>query len=146
MASLAVLLTSCLFATFHYADEAAVAQTIIPDLLVSQPVAALTSQSSDLMDRYPADPRALLIRAAFFVKIEQYSRAEALLRRAMTMEWPARPVMETKVRKRAQAILAVVLLDEQRRGEALDVAQPICADKAQFESWPMLMRAKLCKS
>jgi len=145
MAGLAVSLISCLFVFSHYDDEAAVAQTIIPDSLVSQPVDSLTSQSSDLMGRYPADPRALLIRAAFFVKIEQYSQAEALLRRAMTMEWPARPVMETKVRKRAQAILAVVLLDEQRRPEALDIAEPICADKAQFESWPMLIRAKLCK-
>lgn len=146
MAGLAVSLISCLFAFFHYPDEAAVAQTIIPDSLATQPFASLTNQSSDLMGRYPADPRALLIRAAFFVKIEQFSEAETLLRRAMTMEWPARPVMETKVRRRAQAILAVVLLDERRRGEALDMASPICADRTQIESWPMLMRAKLCKS
>jgi membrane associated rhomboid family serine protease len=145
MAGLAVSLISCLFVFFHYPDEAAVAQTIIPESLVTQPIASLTNQSSDLMGRYPADPRALLIRAAFFVKIEQFSEAEALLRRAMAMEWPARPVMETKVRKRAQAVLAVVLLEERRGGEALDMAEPICADRTQIESWPMLMRAKLCK-
>ena len=145
MAGLAVSLISCSFVFFHYPDEAAVAQTIIPDSLATQPFAALTNQSSDLMGRYPADPRALLIRAAFLAKIEQFPEAEDLLRRAMTTEWPARPFMETKVRKRAQALLAVVLLDERRGRDALDMAEPICADRTQIETWPMLTRAKLCK-
>jgi hypothetical protein len=145
MAGLALSLISCLFVFFHYSDEAALAQTIMPDSLASQSIASLTNESSDLVDRYPADPRALLIRAAFFAKIEQFSKAEALLRRAMTTEWPARPEMQTEVRERAQAILALVLLGERRPVEALKMADPICADSTQIESRPMLIRAKLCK-
>jgi rhomboid protease GluP len=144
IASLAASMISAFFVVFHYADEAAVARTIIPDSLVSQPLSALTNQSSDLVGRYPDDPRALLIRAAFLVKTEQSAQAEVLLRRAMTMGWPARPEMEEKVRKRAQAVLSVVLLDERRGREAHELAEPICADRAQIDSWPMLMRAKLC--
>jgi len=141
---LAVSMISGLFVVFHYTDEAAVARTIIPESLATQPFSALTNQSSDLVGRYPVDPRALLIRAAFLAKTEQFAQAEVLLRRAMTMGWPARPEMEEKVRKRAQAVLSVVLLDERRGDEARELAEPICADRAQIDSWPMLMRAKLC--
>jgi ATP/maltotriose-dependent transcriptional regulator MalT len=105
---------------------------------------ALKKQSSDLASRYPEDPRAQLIRAMTLAGDNRLGEAEVILRRIMTMSWPARRFAETAVHKRAQAFLAVVLAYDRDRVEARDLAHDLCADASQSESWPMLAKAKLC--
>jgi hypothetical protein len=70
--------------------------------------------------------------------------AEVILRRTMTMPWPARRFAETAAHKRAQAFLAMVLAYDHDRVEARDLAHDLCTDASQSESWPMLAKAELC--
>ncbi len=145
LAALAASFVSCAFVVPHYAEQAAIADTIMPQSIASQPFNDLADRSASLVDRHPTDPRAQLIRAVFFLKANQPNEAQALLRRTMTMEWPARRSDELSVQKRAQAMLALVLQFEHRRSEASALANNICADKAHAELWPMLIKANLCK-
>ena len=141
---LGLSLLCCIFIARHYAEEAAVAATVMPDSLAAQPIDRLASQSAELMNRYPSDPRASAIRAVVLLKTNQTDKAEALLRQIMTMKWPARPFAEPQVHSYAQALLAAMLLYERRRPEALALAKPICSGSTETLSRPILMKAKLC--
>lgn len=144
LASLAASLLCCIFIAVHYTDEAAVAATVMSDSLAAQPIDNIEGQSTQLISRYPSDPRALLVRAVFLSKHNRGNEAEALLRQVMAARWPARPLAAPLVRERARAVLALVFLIERRRSEALDLANPICADRKQVQSRQMLIKAKLC--
>jgi rhomboid protease GluP len=122
LACLGVSLLSCFFIARHYGDEAAVASTVMPDSLAAQPVDSLEDQSGKLMDRYPTDPRTLELRAFFLLKTHQPDKADALLRQAMTANWPARPFAEPQVHAHAQALLAAFLLYQRRPADARDLA------------------------
>jgi rhomboid protease GluP len=144
LATLAVSALSCAFIPRHFAEQAAIAETLMPDAAAALPADALKKQSSDLASRYPDDPRAQFIRATTLAQDNRLGEAEVILRRIMTMSWPARRFAETAVHKRAQAFLAVVLAYDRDRVEARDLAHDLCADASQSESWPMLTKAKLC--
>jgi rhomboid protease GluP len=144
LATLAVSALSCVFIPGHFAEQAAIAQTLMPDATAALPADALKKQSSDLASRYPDDPRAQLIRATTLAQENRLGEAEVILRRTMTMLWPARRFAETAVHKRAQAFLAAVLAYDHDRVEARDLARDLCHDASQSESWPMLTKAELC--
>ena len=141
---LGISLLSCIFITRRYADEAAVASTIMPDSLATQPMDRLASQLAELTGRYPSDPRTMGIRAIVLLKTNQTESAESLLRQMMTVKWPARPFAEPQVHANAQAVLATLLLYERRRPEAFALAKPICGDPTEIASPQLLIKAKLC--
>jgi hypothetical protein len=128
----------------HFAEQAAIAETVMPDAVAALPADALKKRSAELASRYPDDPRAQLVRATALAEENQLGSAEVVLRRIMKMSWPARRFAETDVHKRAQAVLAVVLAYDHDRLDARELAHDLCGDKTQSDSWPMLTQAKLC--
>jgi membrane associated rhomboid family serine protease len=130
----------------RYGEEAAIARTVMPDSLAARPMDELAARSADLMARYPDDPRAALIRAVALLQARQPQLAESILRKTMTMAWPARPFAAPFVRERAQALLALALGIEWRFVEASALAREICADPRRSESRAMLVKAKLCRA
>src|SRR5271163_2432944 len=143
-ATLAASALSCAGIPMHFAEQAAIAETVMPDAVAALPSDALKKRSAELASRYPDDPRAQLVRATVLAQENQLGSAEVVLRRIMTMSWPARRFAETDVHKRAQAVLAVVLAYDHDRLDARELAHDLCGDKTQSDSWPILTQAKLC--
>ena len=143
-AALAASALACGGIPMHFAEQAAIAQTVMPDAVADLPADALKKRSAELASRYPDDPRAQLVRATALAEENQLGSAEVVLRRIMKMSWPARRFAETDVHKRAQAVLAVVLAYDHDKLDARELAHDLCGDKTQSNSWPMLTQAKLC--
>jgi len=143
-AALAASALACGGIPMHFAEQAAIAQTLMPDAVAALPADALKKRSTELASRYPDDPRAQLVRATALAEENQLGSAEVVLRRIMKMSWPARRFAETDVHKRAQAVLAVVLAYDHDRLDARELAHDLCGDKTQSDSWPILTQAKLC--
>jgi len=143
-ATLAASILSCAFIPLHFGEQAALAQTLIPEAVAAEPDALLTRRSEELMSRYPEDPRAYLVRASALSESRRLSEAETMLRQAMAMPWPARPWAETQMHQRAQGILAVLLVYDHNRSEAVDLARDLCRDRSQPDLTLMLTKAKLC--
>jgi hypothetical protein len=138
-------MAACLGIVPRYGEEAAIAKTLMPEALAARPMEDLGGRSAELLRQYPDDPRASLIRAVSFIQASQPQLAEALLRKTIAMDWPARPYAAPYVRARARAVLALVLAIERRTVEASALAREVCADPSQAESRAMLVKFKLCK-
>jgi membrane associated rhomboid family serine protease len=143
-AALAASALACIGIPGHFAEQAAIAKTLIPEAVAALSADALNKRSNELASRYPDDPRAQLIHATALARDNQLGSAEVALRRIMKMGWPARRFAESDVHKQAQAILAVVLAYDHDRLDARELAHDLCDDKSQSQSWPMLSKAKLC--
>jgi rhomboid protease GluP len=73
-------------------------------------------RAAELVARYPKDPRSHLLRAVSFLEANRLSDAEAELRKTMALAASVAGVH--LMRNQAQAILAIVLVEQGRRGEA----------------------------
>ncbi|MEA2996890.1 MAG: hypothetical protein QOG74_2439 [Alphaproteobacteria bacterium] len=99
-------------------------------------------RSADLVARYPKDPRAHLMRAFYFVSAHQLTEAEEELRTSMALA--SADAAGGPVRTQAQSILAIVLVERGRLGEAKSLAADGCRAKPQDAIRRMLDKAKLC--
>src|SRR5262249_52332150 len=97
---------------------------------------------AELVARYPKDPRAHLIRAFALVEGNRLSDAEAELRAAMAMA-PS-TAGGRAIRAQAQAMLAVVVLEQGRPAEARTLAADGCRAKDQAALRKVLETVKLC--
>ena len=121
----------------HFSDYepiyAARSTVLIPPNELPQNEDDGVARSADLVERFPRDPRAHLVRAIYFLQNRNASDAERQLRLGLaerdvlTMELPQ------EVEKSLQLVLAVVLLIEQRKAEAKTVAQPVCEGNVPLE-------------
>lgn len=140
----AVAMAAAACIPLHYAEQAAVAKTLLPDSIAEQPMETLSKRSQDLLARYPGDPRVHIIRAVALADIKQFGEAERRLLDVEAMPWPARRFAETSIHEHARALRAVMLSFDHHELEAREIARAICSDRQQSESWPMLRKAKLC--
>jgi rhomboid protease GluP len=127
--------------TAHYSDYtstyAARGTVLMPPSELPRSDDDGVARSADLVERFPHDPRARLVRAIFFLRKGDSSDAEHQLRlgldehETLTVELPA------QVQKSLTLVLAITLVIEHRKAEAKEIAQPICQDSLPIEFLPM---------
>jgi rhomboid protease GluP len=138
----AVSIACCGFAATRYAAYAAEAAQYVPSAEMPETLKAGAKRSAELVARYPKDPRAHLIQAYALVEARRNSDAEAELRTTMALAPPN--TAGRAIRNQAQAMLAVVVLDQGRRSEAKTLAAPACRDNDQAALRRILKQVKLC--
>jgi len=129
-------------AATRYSTYRAEAAQFIPTVEMPATLKAGAKRAAELVARYPKDPRAHLIQAFAFVEANRLADAEAQLRSAMALA--PQGAVGRPIRNQAQAILALVVLDQGRRGEAKTLAAPTCSAKDQAAMRRDLAQAQLC--
>ena len=129
-------------AATRYAAYRADAARFIPSVEMPANLKEGVPQSAELLARYPKDPRAHLIRAFALAEANRLSEAEVKLRATMAMA--SSIAGGQAIRAQAQAILAVVLLEQGRPDEARTLAAGGCRAKDQAAITRLLEKAKLC--
>ena len=129
------------FAAAHYSSYMADAVQYIRVSEVPPSAGEMTSRSSDLVTRYPKDPRAHLFRAVFFLEKANLSAAETEARTAMSLA--ASDVAGGPARIGAQGLMAVLLWAQGRNSEAKAMAVEPCRAKLP-EVRRILQKSKLC--
>ncbi|MCK1402887.1 rhomboid family intramembrane serine protease [Bradyrhizobium sp. 40] len=129
------------FAAAHYSSYMADAVQYIRASEVPPNAGEMTSRSSDIVIRYPKDPRAHLFRAVFFLEKANLSAAETEARTAMSLA--ASDVAGGPVRIGAQGLMAVLLWAQGRNSEAKAMAVEPCRAKLP-EVRRILQKSKLC--
>jgi rhomboid protease GluP len=129
-------------AATRYATYAADAAQFIPSSLMPPTLKAGAKRAADLLARYPKDPRSHLLQAFALVEANRFLDAEAELRKTMALASPH--AGGRLIRNQAQAMLALVLVDQGRRGEAKTLAAASCRAKDQAAIRRLLEKAGLC--
>jgi rhomboid protease GluP len=117
---------------------------LIPQNQIPTNDAAARAQSADLVKRYPRDPRARLIRGATLIQARDLPGAERELRAGLAEEtlWPSG--FSGELSHRLHTLLAVVLAETGRAGEAKEVAKPACNALSSGPMRQLLDQQKLC--
>jgi membrane associated rhomboid family serine protease len=142
LTALAGSIVCCGVAASRYATYAADAAQFIRSSEMPAMLKTSAKRSAELLARYPKDPRSHLLQAVSLVEAHRLSDAEAELRTAMALapsDAGGRPI-----RNQAQAILAVVLLEQGRRSEAKTLAAGACHANDQAVIRRILEKMKLC--
>jgi rhomboid protease GluP len=104
--------------------------------------------SAGLVTRYPRDPRGHLFRAMHFLQIRDVSDAGDQLRIALDGLPAAQGEISGKVEPGVRIMLALTLVAQGRRQEAVGVAQPACAtaagDPAFADALENLQKSGIC--
>jgi len=141
-AGLALSMACAGFTPRHYAEYRAEAAQFIPSAQMPTTLDAGATRSADLVDRYPKDPRAHLLRAVYFAEHAQFHDAEDQLR--ITLSMTASGATFRPIRDQTQAILALVLAQQGRHSEAKELAADACRTKTQYGLKSAFTKAKLC--
>jgi rhomboid protease GluP len=146
---LVAALGSCLFASRHFAGQAAEAARFIPGAEVADSMNGDSKQAFEFLRRYPDDPRSHVAEAMVYLRREPVSRsdlsnAEEELRTAMTLEAPIE--IRQPVKNLSQLILASVVAEQGRWGEAQAIASGLChaRDGLAAPLLGLLDKSKLC--
>jgi rhomboid protease GluP len=129
-------------AASRYRAYAADAAQFIPSSEMPPTLKTSAKRSADLVARYPKDPRSHLIRAYWFIETNRFAESETELRTAMALA-PSDAVGRP-VRTQAEAMLAVILLEQGRRNEAMTLASGACRANDQQALKRILDKMKLC--
>ena len=141
LAACAGSLICAVFAAAHYRSYMADARQYIRASELPANTREMASRSSDLVSRYPRDPRAHLFRAIYFIEQNSLAPAETEVQAAMSLA--SSDVAGGPVRSAAQAVLAQLLLARGRTSEAKAMAAEPCRAKLG-ELRRMLEKTKLC--
>jgi membrane associated rhomboid family serine protease len=142
LTALAGSIACCGVAASRYATYAADAAQFIRSSEMPAMLKTSAKRSAELLARYPKDPRSHLLQAVSLVEAHRLSDAEAELRTAMALA-PS-DAGGRLIRNQAQAILAVVLLEQGRRGEAKTLATGACHANDQVAIRRLLEKMNLC--
>jgi membrane associated rhomboid family serine protease len=142
MLGLVASIVSCGIAATRYSTYAAKSAHLIPSSEMPELTKAGDQQSAKLLARYPKDPRSHLMRAFFFLQVNKNFEAENELRATIAMASSDPAGRQT--RDLAQAVLAVVIAEQGRRGEAKALVADICHAKVKVPVKRALEAAKLC--
>ena len=142
LAGLVGALACACFAAVHFGAYTADGTQFIRAADLPTDMRTGAQHSAELITRYPKDPRAHLIRAIYFVGARQYGDAESELRASMMLA--ASDVAGGPVRTQAQGILATLLVDQGRTGEAKALAAETCRAGWREPMRRVLAKAKLC--
>ena len=94
----------------------------------------------DLLGRYPHDPALRLVLALQAFKVQRYGDAEVHIRAGLGEHEMLLAAFPRAMDDRLQALLALSLLGQRRKADAIDAAQPVCA--SEFKT--VLIKAELC--
>jgi len=134
---------SCGIAATRYSTYAEKAAQFIPTPeMPSDLTKAGDQQSAKLLARYPKDPRSHLIRAFYFIRTNRNSEAEHELRATITLASSNAAGRATK--DLAQAVLAALIMEQGRRGEAKALVADMCRAKNKAAARRLLEATKLC--
>ena len=138
------------FVAANYSAYAAapVQEVLIPPSEVPDFSAAAIERSADLVERYPHDPRAHLLRGTYFLHHHDLADAERQLRAALNERDILANDLQPQVEEITRATLALVLVGEGRKPEALVMAAPVCTKRPTRvleEMRKYLDQAALCK-
>jgi membrane associated rhomboid family serine protease len=142
LVGLAVSVIGCGFAAVGYASHAAGATQFIRASELPTNMRVGGQRSAELVDRYPKDPRAHLLRAIWFLEANRFTEAESALRKAISLT--ASVPGGSAMRQQAQGILVLVLVEQGRRAEAKTLAADVCRTKGPAAIRRMLEKAALC--
>jgi membrane associated rhomboid family serine protease len=142
LAGLAVAVACAGIAASQYKAYAADAAQFIPSSEMPKTLKVGAQRSADLLARYPKDPRAHLIRGFWFLETNRLADAEAELR--TTLALTPSDAVGRPVRNQAQAILALILVEQGRRNEAKALASEACRAKDLPQITQLLNKMKLC--
>jgi rhomboid protease GluP len=120
------------------------AARLIPADALPKTDAEARAQSTDLVARYPHDPRARLFRAGALLSARDAAGAERELRAGLAEQEILQTQFKPELELRLKMILALVLSDEGRGAEAKTIAQPVCAPAAPQDMRTRLALAHLC--
>jgi len=102
------------------------------------------SRSSDLVARYPRDPRSRLFLANSLLEKRDLAGAERELRAGLAEEQILKTKFSRDLESRMRTLLALVLLDQGRPAEAKTAAQPVCSTSVSGPMREALDKARLC--
>ncbi len=109
---------------------------------------ANAEQASDLLARYPHDPRAHYIRGIVFGKAYDLADAEAQFRAALPGADPHAILMPDRFNTSVTLLLALTVSFERKPDEARALAQPVCAaaagDEALAKLYASVRKHQLC--
>ena len=145
MIALAAALVSCGFAARQYSSHSERAAQFIPSAEIPEGFKVTDGKATELLARYPSDPRSHIAQAVVYMRTRELASAEAELRKALALastDFAGQPVVGL-----TQTLLAVVLAEEGRRGEAKAMVGGLCRDGGEGvdKLRGMLGRAKLCE-
>ena len=143
--ALAAALVSCGFAARQYASHGERAAQFIPSAEIPDGFKVNGGKATELLARYPGDPRSHIAQAMVYLRTRELASAEAELRKALALastDFAGQPVVAL-----TQTLLAVVIAEQGRRGEAKAMAGGLCRDGGEDTEKlrGMLGRAKLCE-
>lgn len=136
------------FATSAYAvrishPPATLAPWLIPSDELPHDAAGIDAQAESLLQRYPLDPRSFELVGTLRLRQRDYAEAEEDFRQAIKLDADHPGTLSPQFSMSTRALLAVSVLVQGRRSEALDLARPVCAAPPEAVS-DMLAAAKLC--
>ncbi len=116
---------------------------LIPQAQLPQSDAAAKVQSTELVARYPRDPRGHLMRARILLETQDVAGAERELRAGLVEEDLWRTLFSPDLAVALRTTLALVLASD-RIEEAKAVARPVCDAVQSGPSRDALDKLKLC--
>lgn len=143
MASLCIPLICAGAASRHYDQYQSIAAKFIPLAEFDGGTKTLVGRAPQLAMKYTQDPMSQVLLAAYDADHGAAWEAEPALRRALTVSSPLRPTLEPSLHAMARAMLAFVVLSQDRRAEAIEIAAPLCADPST-DFAERLRKAHLC--
>ncbi|HTJ02105.1 MAG TPA: rhomboid family intramembrane serine protease [Methylovirgula sp.] len=102
------------------------------------------SRAADLVARFPQDPRAHLIQALAYLKSRNLSGADRQFRETIALLRDTATASANPAREMAETYLAVTLFAEGRRGEAKELAAPLCQAAKRPTNRQLLVKVHLC--
>jgi rhomboid protease GluP len=124
---LAAALVGASFVAKDYETYALMRQ-LIPDNDLPRTQAAIDQRSAELREKYPRDPRARWYRAIALSNSNAFAAAERELRAGLEERQVLKKLLPRIVESGMRATLVLVVAAQGRQTEAVDIAQPICAD------------------
>jgi rhomboid protease GluP len=130
----------------QYADYRAFAAASIPMAQLSGSGRQDADRhSSQLVTRYPDDPRGHLLRGGYLLTKARLAEAEAEIRKSSEIAATSPNLSYRAVATPANAVLAVLLLAEGRRGEAQELSRSVCAIEHEDAIAGLIDEVGLCK-
>jgi rhomboid protease GluP len=120
----------------HYPAYRAHNAVLIPDAEIKtmQKTLSAPAGSSDptlaLVTQYPQDPRSHMFRAISLAKTNQLDQAEEEIRDALAEQDALRNDMPSSLQTSLHGLLALIVLSEGQRDEAMAEARPVCTAPA----------------
>jgi rhomboid protease GluP len=144
LVGLAASIAACFFAAAQFSGHFERAAQFIPSSEMPEGLKLAPGKSSELLARYPRDPRSHIAQAIALMRAHDLPGAEAELRTALTLGTP--DAADPSVKDATQALLAIVVAGEGRRREAKAMIADLChaRDKAKGRVGDLLDNSKLC--